>query len=415
MKQTVLLIKQDSPRRSEIIKRLKEHLSNIDILVADNFKQATQFILDKDTEIHISIVDVVIANHIIRFITKEDIPTIILTDRFDDNTKEIISKFNLSDYVIKENINFFKQIVYSVHRILKNYSTKVLVVDDSLTQLQVAVDILKKNKLNITTASNGEEAYRLIQENEYDQFALVLTDYNMPKMDGLELTLKIRENYDKDELGIIVLSSVQSPEISSEFIKLGANDFINKPYSQIEVVTRVNSNLDILELFQTIRDMAYKDFLTGSYNRRYFYDLGESIFLKAKRENKNLCVAMFDIDKFKNINDTYGHDVGDIALQEIAKILKHNLRCSDLIARFGGEEFCVLLENISIEDAKKLFEKIRVILENNVVKAFEHKIQYTVSIGIYYGLENKLETMIKKADDKLYYCKNNGRNQIAIN
>jgi diguanylate cyclase (GGDEF)-like protein len=355
------------------------------------------------------------ASHIIRFITKEDIPTIILTDILDDNTKEIISKFNLSDYIIKENINFLKQIIYSVHRILKNYSTKVLVVDDSPTQLQVAVNILKKNKLNITTANNGEEAYKLIQENEHDQFALVLTDYDMPKMDGLELTLRIRETYNKDELGIIVLSLIKSPEISSEFIKLGANDFINKPYSQVEVITRVNSNLDILELFQTIRDMAYKDFLTGLYNRRYFYDLSKSIFSKAKRENKNLCVAMFDIDKFKNINDTYGHDVGDIALQEIANILKRNLRCSDLIARFGGEEFCVLLENISIEDAKKLFEKIRLIFENNTVEAFEHKIQYTVSIGIYYGLENKLETMVKKADDRLYYCKNNGRNQIAIN
>lgn len=124
---------------------------------------------------------------------------------------------------------------------------------------------------------------------------------------------------------------------------------------------------------------------------------------------------MFDIDKFKNINDTYGHDVGDVAICEVANILNENLRDSDLMARFGGEEFCVLLENISLEEVERLFEKIRAVFENNIIKINGLEIKFTTSIGICYGMEDDLEEMIKKSDDGLYYCKNNGRNQIAIN
>jgi len=123
---------------------------------------------------------------------------------------------------------------------------------------------------------------------------------------------------------------------------------------------------------------------------------------------------MFDIDKFKNINDTYGHDIGDIAIKEVAHILSSHLRESDLIARFGGEEFCVLLQDISKDDVIKLFTKIRKVFEDNIIQIDDLSISYTVSIGLCYGLEKTLEDMIKVADNGLYYCKNNGRNQIAF-
>ena len=161
--------------------------------------------------------------------------------------------------------------------------------------------------------------------------------------------------------------------------------------------------------------MANKDFMTGAYNRRYFFETGQFIFEKAKRNKKDIAVAMFDIDKFKNINDKYGHDVGDTAIIEVSNILNKHLRASDLMARFGGEEFCVLLENINVTDLEIIFEKIRLIFEQNIIKINNYEIQFTTSIGIYYGIEDDLESMIRKSDDALYFCKNNGRNQIAIN
>jgi len=144
------------------------------------------------------------------------------------------------------------------------------------------------------------------------------------------------------------------------------------------------------------------------------FESGTAIFLKARRKESPIAVAMLDIDKFKNINDTYGHDVGDIAIKEIKKILDKNLRTSDLMARFGGEEFCILLEEISLEDTQKVFEKIRKSFEENINDAERTEIAYTVSIGIEYAMADSLEEMVRLSDEALYFAKENGRNQVKI-
>jgi diguanylate cyclase (GGDEF)-like protein len=160
--------------------------------------------------------------------------------------------------------------------------------------------------------------------------------------------------------------------------------------------------------------MANRDYLTGLYNRRYFFDSGKSIFLKAKRKKTSLAVVMIDIDKFKNINDTYGHDVGDIAIQEVGVVLNKNLRSSDLLSRFGGEEFCILLEDITVEDIENLFERVREDFENNIIDVDGIKVNYTVSFGIAYGMSDSLEDMVRLADSALYNSKEHGRNQVTI-
>lgn len=417
-KKTILIVDDDPLILSILSKKLTYKMKNINILKALTYKDAVKHILSKDENIDIAILDLnlpeVENGAIVKFVSKKDIPIVVLTGINDDELKEILLSYNILDYIMKNSNKSIDYTVNKVYRVLKNYETNILVVDDSPVQIAMIVNILEKMKFNISTATNGLEAYDILQ-NSGKKFSLILTDYSMPKMDGMDLTLKVREEYGKDEIVIIVLSASDTPEISSQFISMGANDFINKPYLGIEVATRINSNLELLELFERIKDMANKDFLTGAYNRRFFFNSGEAIFEKAKRSKKDLVVAMLDIDKFKNINDTYGHDVGDIAILKVVDILDANLRDSDLLSRFGGEEFCLLLENISYEDMERLFEKIRKVFEENIIKIDDLEIKFTVSIGIYYGLENNLEEMIKRADDSLYYCKNNGRNKIAIN
>ncbi len=168
------------------------------------------------------------------------------------------------------------------------------------------------------------------------------------------------------------------------------------------------------ELLKTTEEIANKDYLTGAYNRYFFYGSAKRSFLRAKRDNTSLAIAILDIDKFKQINDTYGHDIGDLALIEVSNIIKNSLRASDLYARFGGEEFCILLEHVSYEDTKSIFEKMRDKFEKNSIKIDHTSIPCTVSIGVYYGLGDSLEQMITKADKLLYKAKNSGRNQIKI-
>ena len=417
-KRTVLIVDDDRVVLEILEAKLNQSIQNLTILKALTYKEAVKHILNKEIVIDAAVLDLnlpdVETGAIVDFAMKKNIPTIVLTGTMDETLKKALVQNNIVDYITKGGKRGIDHAIVSVDRILKNKDINILLVDDSAVQLKIAQNILEKMKFNVTTAVDGLEAYGILQNSD-TKFSLVLTDFNMPNMDGMDLTLKIRELYEKDELGVIVLSANDTPEISSQFISVGANDFVNKPYTEIEVMTRINSNLELLELFQKTKDMANKDFMTGAYNRRFFFDSGQAIYGKAKREKKDICVAMFDIDKFKNINDTYGHDVGDVAICEVANILNENLRDSDLMARFGGEEFCVLLENISLEEVERLFEKIRAIFENNVIKINGLEIKFTTSIGICYGMEDDLEEMIKKSDDGLYYCKNNGRNQIAIN
>jgi len=163
-----------------------------------------------------------------------------------------------------------------------------------------------------------------------------------------------------------------------------------------------------------LNEQAIRDYMTGCYNRRYFYEAGEPIFFNNQRKGTSIAVVMMDIDDFKTINDVYGHHIGDIAIQEVPHILGQSLRKSDLVARVGGEEFCMLLEDITLEDTQKLFERVREHFEKNVIKADGIEIGYTVSFGIAYGLPNSLEEMISLSDKALYHSKNSGRNLVTI-
>jgi len=415
---TILIVDDDPIIISLLRDKLLLKMKNLNILSAISYKEAVKHIVDKTQNIDVSILDLnlpeVASGAIVEYAMKKNIPTLVLTASINDDLKNILLQNQILDYIIKGGKRGIDHAVDSAIRVLKNQGKYILIVDDSSVQLSQTVNILERMKFKIVTATNGLEAYGILH-NSNIKFSLVLTDFNMPKMDGMDLTLKIREEFDKDELSVIVLSASDTPSLSSQFISVGANDFLNKPYSEIELITRINSNLELLELFEKTRDMANKDFMTGSYNRRYFFEAGQSIFAKAKRAQKDIAVAMFDIDKFKNINDTYGHDVGDVAIIEVANILNKHLRQSDLVARFGGEEFCVLLENITLDEIEVLFEEIRLVFEKNIIKVNNLEISFTTSIGICYGMEDDLESMIKKSDEGLYFCKNNGRNQIAIN
>ena len=416
---TILIVDDNAIILNLLEQKLHNKIDNINILKAKTYKDGVKHILNENSNIDIAILDLNLDDvdddgALVKFALAKDIPTIVLTGIVDEKLKRILIEENILDYILKQDQKGLEHAVNKVDRILKNYNTNVLAVDDSALQLAQLKDILERMGLNVYTATNGIEAYDILTHGNI-KFSLVLTDYNMPKMDGMDLTLKIRDTFDKDHLGVIVLSASDTPYIATQFIGIGANDFIYKPYTHIEVMTRINANLELLDLFEQTRDMANKDFMTGAYNRRYFFEAGNTIFTKAKRDNRNLAVVMFDIDKFKNINDTYGHDIGDITICEVANILNAHLRSSDLMARFGGEEFVVLLEDITLDDTHSLFEKIRKIFEENIITTDLEDINFTVSIGICYGLEDNLEGMIKKADDGLYYCKNNGRNQIAIN
>ena len=412
-----VLIVDDSKTISLMLKIEFDEIENAEVIYADSYKSAMRKIRKNKGEIHAALLDVNLPDapngEVILLANSHRIPTVVLTGTIDDKVKKIIKDNKVLSYVVKGTPRSTYKAFCLIKNILRNYETTVLVVDDSKLSRGVLSEMLIKNNLKVLEAENGQEAWDIL-ENSKEKISLVFTDFEMPVMNGLELVIKIREVYEKDQLGIIALSDTNKKDTINNFLKFGANDFIGKPFTKEEVSVRVNANLDLLDIFTQISNLANKDFLTGAYNRRYFFDSGEAIFKKAKRKDSSLAVVMLDIDNFKIINDTYGHYVGDIAIKEIKKILDMNLRSSDLMARFGGEEFCVVLEDISKEDVEKLFEKMRNFFEENTIEINDLKIKYTVSFGIAYGLQVSLEDMVISSDKALYHSKNGGRNQVTI-
>jgi len=377
----------------------KEELDNIDL---QNYNLIISDIFMKDYD------ETYIQKHLIH--TK--IPILLMTGFPDKILKEKISKLNIVDFIVKTESNQFTQIINKLQILdyLKNKS--ILIVDDSRTAMLINMKLIKKCYpfTEVLTAKDGVEALEKI--NSHSNIKLILTDYEMPNMNGMELIKNVRKKYDIDKIIMIALSSVSERHISSTLLKIGANDFLHKPFAEEELMCRIDNNIKNSILIDEIKDMVFKDPLTNIYNRRYFFEVAQKMFLTALRENKELSILMCDIDHFKKINDTYGHQTGDLVIQKTANILNKSVRKNDVVSRYGGEEFAILLYDCPIKFAALIAEKIRKTIENlEVIDDEENKIKYTISIGI----SNKgelLEDRIKKADNMLYKAKET-RNKVV--
>ena len=338
------------------------------------------------------------------------IPAIVVTASLDDNQLKEILKKNIVDYVLKKT-EHSEHIVRIVKRVYSNRKIKVMVVDDSVTVRHWIAAVLRRQGLTVLEAGGGEEAYEIFTENQ--DVKLILTDYSMPGMDGRELTAKLRRCRQMDELSIIVLSSDENSRTAPLFLKTGANDFIHKSASVEEILCRVNSNLEMLELLEESRMRANKDYLTGIWNRRYFFEYAEPLFLDLEESGKKLAIVMLDIDHFKNVNDTYGHDVGDLVLKGFSARLADYFDSVGLSARFGGEEFTVIIEDVDPEELETFVNGFREIIESYSLAHRGDTITYTVSIGVSTDVSLGLDAMINRADALLYEAKTSGRNKVV--
>ena len=413
----ILLIDDSKTILNSLRTEIFDTIEDVEVLLATSFTEASNLVRRNSNSIFAAVVDLNLPDckpgQAVLLTSSHNIPTIIFTSSEDDSLKSLLLKKDVLDYIKKESYHSIQYAVNFVKKMIRNSTITALVVDDSALFRTAFKNDLQKLHINVIEASDGMEALKIIKTHE-EKISLVLTDYNMPVLDGIGLTLRLRVKYNKDSLSIIALSASEEEYVLSDFIKAGANDFITKPHKFEELNVRVNSNLDILDLFQTTKDLANKDYLTGSYNRRYFFETSAAILNKSSRKDEDIAVATLDIDHFKNVNDTYGHDIGDIAIKEIATILNANLRVSDLVARFGGEEYCILLENISAEDTYMLFEKIRFSFEKNEIKIDDLTLKYTVSLGIAFGKSKDINKMLKISDEALYEAKETGRNRVVI-
>ncbi|WP_373072247.1 diguanylate cyclase [Sulfurimonas sp.] len=411
---TNVLLVDDSKFIQVLVKDVLLQKLNVEISSSYTLQETKKLL--KENHFDVAIVDINLPDaqngEAIDLTIKHGIPVVVLTAGMNQTSKKIITKKDIVEYITKSDPETIKYVATVVERVLKNKQTHVMIVDDSKSSRKLMKTYLEKLNINVVEATNGQEALEKIEQCK-NNLSLIITDNDMDIMNGMELTTKLREKYSKDQLGIIAVSA-SGRSLATKFLRHGANDFVHKPFTFEEFSSRVNLNLELIDLFKKIKDNANKDFLTGLYNRRYFFENSPSKLSKAKQKHENLAVAMLDIDHFKKINDEYGHDVGDIALKEMVCILQKVLTTSSIVARFGGEEFCLLLEYLELKDLQNMMETLRLEFEKNIIKVKDIEFSYTVSIGLYYGLLDSIEDMIQIADQCLYEAKNSGRNKVII-
>lgn len=411
-----ILVVDDSKTILFGLKDSLEQNSEYKIFTAKSYKECADLLLQEKGDFDIALLDYNLPDakngQIVDFVSKFKIKSILLTASILDEKDKVFKYENLVDYVIKDGIHSIEYASSIVNRIINNEEVEVLIVDDSKTFAYKMQALCEKYNLKTSVRFSGKDALEVFEQRA--KIKVVLVDYMMPDMNGLEFTSKLRKIVKKDEVSIIALSGSEDKALVSKFLKYGANDFIYKNFSNEEFFARINSNIEIIQLFDKVRDKATRDFMTGMFNRRYFFDIGRDMYERAKAKEQNFALAMLDIDKFKNINDTWGHDVGDMAIKEVSNVLSKYLNKDCLVARVGGEEFCILMLNRPEEEVIQSFEEIRGAFEKNVIKLENHKLKYTVSIGITIEFGESLEQMMKYADKSLYEAKENGRNQINM-
>ncbi|MEM5547922.1 diguanylate cyclase [Pseudoalteromonas fuliginea] len=338
-----------------------------------------------------------------------EIPTIVMTGNIDKKTRDTVEKYPIIDYIIKENKQAYQYLEKQLLRLPRNENVKVLVVDDSLSTRQYICSLLTRHKYQTLQAEDGKQALVMLEASP--DISVIITDNEMPNMNGDELCTEIRRLYDNDEKAIIGISGADSSDLSTLFLKNGANDYLHKPFNSEEFYCRLSQNVDMLTLLATIKNQANTDYLTKIPNRRYFFEEARKSLKKIELDNGNGALAMLDIDHFKAINDTYGHDAGDEVLKGLSICFSKYFK-KYLVARLGGEEFAVYFAETDKQEALKKLEGFRYFIEANSQQFSKANIRFTISIGFSSGPVYQIDELLKQADLKLYDAKETGRNKI---
>jgi two-component system, cell cycle response regulator len=298
---------------------------------------------------------------------------------------------------------------------------KILVADDSPIYRKLVEQSLSQEQYTVLFAKSGQQAMDLFIEH---QPALVITDWSMPDISGIELCQRIRRDHKEFYAYVILLTGNTDKEEVIEGLAAGADDYLTKPFHPGELQARVRVGRRIVDLHREIQDknrqleeMALTDSLTGLPNRRAI-DLWASRQLRAAvRHDFPIWAVMADLDHFKSINDTYGHDAGDIVLKSFAELLKSNTRSSDICGRLGGEEFLAVITYVEKENATIPIERIRKQLAAQEFTVGHRTFGATASFGIA-GIRATaspdFSDLVARADAALYAAKRQGRNRIEF-
>jgi len=304
-----------------------------------------------------------------------------------------------------------------------SFKANILVIDDQDSIRKKIKSVLHKADLIefYFEAKSGLDGIKMLMDKKVD---LVICDVVMPEFDGYKFLISKSTKPEFDEIPVIMLTSEEDVEKKIKGFEHGATDYLTKPFDEGELIARVKAHLKIKHLQDELKEknallqeLSGTDDLTKLANRRRFMEQFANEFARAKRYKTELSFLILDLDFFKQVNDSHGHLAGDSVLVEIAKVMKESVRSSDLVGRYGGEEFALLLPETGSKGSRVYAERIRKRIEDTRFEVGGKLIYVTVSGGISSYPEITVETvdeLWRKADQALYRAKQNGRNRIEL-
>ncbi|MFP4391941.1 MAG: diguanylate cyclase [Desulfohalobiaceae bacterium] len=311
---------------------------------------------------------------------------------------------------------------------------KILVAEDDPASRVMLQNMLQRWGYEVLAVEDGSRAWEALQAEEPPQIAIL--DWVMPEPDGLQICRLVRERLapkpdcdqdpecvDLDQAGyiyLILLSAKAGKEHLVQGLKAGADDYIPKPFNAEELQARlrvghriINLQSRLLNTQAQLQQLARIDHLTCSYNRRAILELLKQELNRTRREHGQLSLAMLDIDHFKSINDQFGHQIGDIVLQECIRRTEEILRKYDLVGRFGGEEFLLVFPNTNLEQAEMICTRVKESISSQPIRAQDKKVGCTVSLGVTtWNGQDSLDQLIMQVDAAMYKAKDMGRNMV---
>lgn len=298
---------------------------------------------------------------------------------------------------------------------------KILVADDSAIYRKLVEDTLAQKRYSVLLAKSGKEALKLFTEHRPP---LVISDWMMPDFSGIELCRRIRDDSQGSYTYIIILTGVTEKHELVKGLEAGADDYLTKPFHSDELLARIGVGRRITDLNREIEAknrslelLALTDSLTGLQNRRSIGIWATRQLNSAARHKFSFWVAIGDLDNFKRVNDTYGHDAGDQVLKKFSEILERNTRCSDICGRIGGEEFLLVLTHADENGARLTVERVRQQLEAQQFSLGTDTVRVTASFGLAefrHGQPPDFHQLVVQADTALYAAKGLGRNRVEI-
>jgi len=289
----------------------------------------------------------------------------------------------------------------------------ICVIEDDADQLELLVNRLRRWNYSVIAAENAAEGLRLIHEQRP---SILICDVCLPNMDGIELCSGVRADRTLDGIYIILSSAFDRRERKQKALHAGADEYLRKPYDADELKARIRNGLRLRKLQERLERAALTDGLTGLWNHSQFRERLEREFQRTRRYGGVVSLLMLDLDHFKAINDTYGHEVGNRILKATATHLKATARETDMVARYGGEEFVVICPETSPDEAVKLAERIRRAFSQRVVSLDHPQLVVHASVGVASTEDARVTSMsdlITLCDEALYCSKRHGRDRVT--